>query len=194
MTEKAQLKSGDSLAGRLIIAMPNIGDPRFERSVIYLFAHQDDGAMGLIVNRPTEDLHFGDLLDQLELDSNSDASETQVRFGGPVEVERGFVLHSADYHRNEATLRVDGDISMTATVDILKAMATGRGPSKSLFALGYAGWGPGELEREILENGWLHCEADEAIVFDDDDDTKWARALAKIGVNPSALSAASGSA
>ena len=194
MTEKEQLNSGDSLAGRLIIAMPNIGDPRFERSVIYLFAHQDDGAMGLIVNRPTEDLDFGDLLDQLELEVDGDASDTQVRFGGPVEIERGFVLHSADYHRDEATLRVDDAISMTATVDILKAMAAGGGPSKSLFALGYSGWGPGELEQEILDNGWLHCEADADLVFDNDDDTKWVRALAKIGVNPSALSAASGSA
>ena len=194
MTDTFQHPSGDSLAGRLIIAMPNIGDPRFERSVIYLFAHQDDGAMGLIVNRPTGGLNFGDLLDQLELEVDGETSETQVRFGGPVEIERGFVLHSPDYHRDEATLRVDESISMTATVDILKAIAEGEGPSKALFALGYAGWGPGELEREIVENGWLHCEADSDLVFDDEDDTKWERALAKIGVHPSALSSAFGSA
>ncbi len=194
MTNRPERHSGESLAGRLIIAMPNIGDPRFERSVIYLFAHQADGAMGLIVNRPTDDLRFDDLLEQLDLGIEGDAPQTQVRFGGPVEVERGFVLHSDDYHRDEATMRVDKGISVTATVDILKAMAAGDGPERALFALGYAGWGPGQLEREILENGWLHCEADDAIVFDDEDDTKWSRALAKIGVHPSALSSASGSA
>ncbi|MCI4664656.1 MAG: YqgE/AlgH family protein [Neomegalonema sp.] len=194
MTENSKPPSGDSLVGRMIIAMPNIGDPRFERTVIYLFAHQLDGAMGLIVNRPTDDLHFSDLLDQLELEANEDTNETQIRFGGPVEVGRGFVLHSADYHRADETLRVDDQMSMTTTVDILKAMADGGGPQKALLALGYAGWGPGQLEREILENGWLHCEVDQEIVFDDDDETKWARALAKIGVNPSALSPTAGSA
>lgn len=194
MTKRDELDKGDSLAGRLIIAMPNIGDPRFERSVIYLFAHQEDGAMGLIVNQPADDLSIDDLLDQLDLDIEGDGPTTQVRVGGPVEMERGFVLHSDDYRASDATMKVDDGISVSTTVDILKAIATGDGPEKVLLALGYAGWGPGQLEREILENGWLHCEADVDIVFDDDDETKWSRALAKIGVNPSALSSASGSA
>ena len=185
---------GDRLAGRLIIAMPNIGDPRFERSVIYLFAHEGSGAMGLIVNRITDDVSFPELLSQLKLDITDHIDDTPVRFGGPVEMERGFVLHSADYHRDEATLKVDDDISMTATIDILHAMAAGKGPRKALFALGYAGWGPGQLEREILQNGWLHCEADPELVFDTADDNKWTRALAKIGVDPSLLSTAAGSA
>ncbi|MEO1330183.1 MAG: YqgE/AlgH family protein [Pseudomonadota bacterium] len=180
-------QEGESLAGRIIIAMPNIGDPRFERSVIYLFAHEESGAMGLIVNRQTEDVSFSDLLTQLELERGDEASDVPVRFGGPVEMERGFVLHSPDYHRDEATLKVDGEISMTATVDVLRAMATGAGPRQALFALGYAGWGPGQLENEIRENGWLHCDADCELVFDEVDDTKWTRALAKIGVDPSML-------
>lgn len=184
----------EGLAGRLIIAMPNIGDARFHKSVIYLFAHEDSGAMGLIVNRVTEDVSFPELLDQLELEVTDDLDETPVRFGGPVEMERGFVLHSPDYHREEATLKVDPDISMTATVDILHAIAAGEGPERSLFALGYAGWGPGQLEREIRQNGWLHCEADADLVFDAADETKWTRALAKIGVDPSLLSATAGSA
>ena len=187
-------ESGDKLVGRLIIAMPNIGDPRFERSVIYLFAHEGSGAMGLIVNRITDDVSFPELLSQLKLDITDQIDDTPVRFGGPVEMERGFVLHSADYHREEATLKVDEDISMTATIDILHAMAAGKGPRKALFALGYAGWGPGQLEREILQNGWLHCEADSELVFDMADDVKWTRALAKIGVDPSLLSTAAGSA
>lgn len=184
----------ERLAGRMIIAMPNIGDARFHKSVIYLFAHEDSGAMGLIVNRVTEDVSFLELLGQLELEVSDDLDETPVRFGGPVEMERGFVLHSPDYHREEATLKVDTDISMTATVDILHAIAAGEGPERSLFALGYAGWGPGQLEREIRQNGWLHCEADADIVFDAADETKWTRALAKIGVDPSLLSATAGSA
>lgn len=184
----------ESLTGRMIIAMPNIGDPRFERAVIYLFAHRSHGAMGLIVNRATDEIEFRDLLGQLGLDIGPEAQDIVVRFGGPVEVERGFVLHSPDYYRDEATLRIDDDISMTATVDVLRAMAAGEGPKRALFALGYAGWGPGQLEREIIQNGWLHCEADAELVFDDIDDTKWNRALAKIGVDPSLLSSAAGSA
>lgn len=184
----------NSLAGQLIIAMPNIGDPRFERTVIYLFAHQDNGAMGLIVNKPADDVSFEDLLSQLELTITADIADTLVRFGGPVEVERGFVLHSPDYHRDEATLKVDENVSMTATVDVLKAIAGGYGPERALFALGYAGWGPGQLEREIRENGWLQSPADLELVFDADDASKWGRALALIGVDPSLLSGTAGSA
>lgn len=186
--------NGDSLAGRLIIAMPNIGDPRFERSVVYLLSHKDDGAMGLIVNRSTGDYDFDEILDQLELDIEPGAIEMTVRFGGPVEVGRPFILHSNDYSGPSSTMHGPGEISVTSSADVLEAMAERTGPDRAIFVLGYAGWGPGQLEREILENVWLHCEADNAIVFDDDDETKWTRALAKIGVNPSLLSAMSGSA
>ncbi len=185
---------GDNLSGRLRIAMPNIGDPRFERSVIFMFAHSRAGARGLIINRPTDDVSFVDLLDQLKLEHADDIEAPPVRFGGPVEVERGFVLHSPDYHRDEATVRVDSTFALTATVDVLRAIAEGAGPKRSLFALGYAGWGPGQLEREILSNGWLHCESDPDIVYGDDDDEKWTQALAKIGVSASMLSSTAGSA
>ncbi|MEM1420752.1 MAG: YqgE/AlgH family protein [Pseudomonadota bacterium] len=183
-----------SLAGQMLVAMPGIGDPRFERSVIYIFAHQDSGAMGLVVNHSTRDIDFAELLSQLELELPEGAPTPPVRIGGPVETERGFVLHSPDYHRDEATLKVDDEISMTATVDVLHAIAAGEGPTEAFFALGYAGWGPGQLESEILSNGWLHCQADKDLVFGDDDDDKWGLALEKIGVDPSKLSAASGSA
>lgn len=184
---------GETLAGRLLIAMPAMSDPRFTRAVIYMFVHEPEkGAMGLIVNRPADDLSFNELLSQMDLEPDPEADEPMVRFGGPVEMERGFVLHSPDYHNEEATLEVDDLVSMTATVDVLRAMAGGDGPDRTLFALGYAGWAPGQLEREILANGWLHCEADEALVFDDDDETKWTRAMSKIGVDPSALSNAAG--
>ncbi|MEL6979751.1 MAG: YqgE/AlgH family protein [Pseudomonadota bacterium] len=184
----------ESLAGRFLIAMPNIGDPRFDRSVIYVFSHDDSGARGLIVNRVTRDIAFADLLRQLELEVIADVSATPVRLGGPVEVERGFVLHSPDYYREEATLKVDEAISMTATIDVLKAIAAGRGPERALFALGYAGWGAGQLEREIRQNGWLQTDGDADIVFDPTDDGKWSRALGLLGVDPSLLSSAAGSA
>ncbi len=185
---------GDDLSGRQLIAMSNIGDPRFERAVIFMFAHSRAGARGLIINRPTDDVSFVDLLDQLKLEHAEGIKAPLVRFGGPVEVERGFVLHSPDYHRDEATVRVDSTFALTATVDVLRAIAEGAGPERSLFALGYAGWGPGQLEREILSNGWLHCESDPDIVYGDDDDEKWTQALAKIGVSASMLSSSAGSA
>lgn len=189
----APAEAGESLAGRLLIAMPTILDPRFARTVIYMFVHEaDKGAMGLIVNRLADDVSFNELLTQLELEPLDEDEEPAVRIGGPVEVERGFVLHSSDYHNEDATLKVDGSVSMTATVDILRAASEGEGPREMLFALGYAGWAPGQLEQEMLDNGWLHCEADGDLVFGDGEDDKWTQALAKIGVDPSVLSAAAG--
>lgn len=189
-TSRRGPENDDSLAGKLIIAMPNIGDPRFDRAVIYLFAHRENGAMGLIVNKTADDLSFANLLSE-HMTVSADVADIPVRFGGPVEVTRGFVLHSPDYHR-EATIVVDDEISMTATVDVLKAIAAGRGPDKVLFAVGYAGWGPGQLEREIQENGWLLSPSDLDIVFGDDDPAKWSQALALIGVDPSLLSSSAG--
>ena len=181
------------LTGKLLIAMPGMGDPRFDRSVILMCAHSEDGAMGLIVNKPVPDLAFADLLDQLEIArGDGPKSEIRVHFGGPVEHGRGFVLHSTDYESNSSTLKVDASFGMTATLDILEDIARGDGPRQSFLALGYSGWGPGQLEGEILQNGWLTAEASPDIVFTPDNAAKWSRALASLGIDPLTLSAAAG--
>jgi putative transcriptional regulator len=180
------------LTGKLLIAMPGMGDPRFDKSVVFLCAHSDDGAMGLIVNKPAHDLSFGHLLKQLGVKRGPNGSDIRVHFGGPVEHGRGFVLHSDDYAGGEATLHVDDRFAMTATMDILQAIAVGEGPERSIMALGYAGWGPGQLESEILQNGWLTAEAAPDLVFSEDNPAKWGRALKTLGIDPVALSAVSG--
>ncbi len=182
----------NSLAGQLLVAMPQMEDPRFARSVIYLCAHSGEaGAMGLVINKLLGSLSMAELLAQLEIEAAGPAKGRPVHFGGPVEPGRGFVLHTDDY-REDATLPVAGNISVTATLDILRAIGKGRGPRQSLFALGYAGWAPGQLDAEIQANGWLSVAADEAIVFDPDHDAKWRRALGKLGVEPSTLSSDAG--
>ena len=183
--------SFQSLAGQLLIAMPHMSDPRFVRTVIYMVAHTEDGAMGLVVNRLLESISFPDLLSQLGISMPERPREIRVHFGGPVETGRGFVLHSTDYIQ-DATLQVDDLVSLTATVDILRDIAGGDGPRHCLLALGYAGWGPGQLEHEIQNNGWLHAPADEDLVFGTDLDHKWDRAVKKIGVDLTKLSGASG--
>src|SRR5690242_13974941 len=180
-----------SLAGQLLVAMPQMQDPRFARSVIYLCAHNEEGAMGLIVNKLLESLTLPDLLKQLDIAAEGLRGTAPVHVGGPVDSGRGFVLHSVDYVE-EATLVVGGQFGLTATLDILRAMGRGAGPRRCLMALGYAGWGPGQLDAEIQANGWLHVAADEAIVFDEDLSDKWQRAIAKIGVDPFALSGEAG--
>jgi putative transcriptional regulator len=183
------------LDGQLLVAMPVMGDPRFERSVIYLCAHSADGAMGIMVNRPAGSIDFPELLVQLNIINKDDqiklpetAESMQVLRGGPVDTGRGFVLHSSDFYIENATLRIDQDVCLTATIDILKAIAKGNGPKHAILALGYAGWRPGQLEAEIQGNGWLHCDADADLVFGDDVEDKYARALRKIGVDPGMLS------
>jgi len=180
------------LSGKLLIAMPGMGDPRFEKSVVFLCAHSPEGAMGLIVNKPTTDLSFDELLKQLGIEREPGARDIRVHFGGPVEHGRGFVLHSADYMSADTTLRIDDRIGLTATVDILESIAHGQGPRESLLALGYAGWGPGQLEGEIVQNGWLTSEADPEIVFAADDGSKWGRALKALGIDPLTLSSSAG--
>lgn len=180
------------LSGKLLIAMPGMGDPRFDRSVIFVCAHSEDGAMGLIVNKPAPDLRFEALLEQLGIVQTGRARPIRVHFGGPVEHARGFVLHSADYGGEGKTLRVDERFGMTATLDVVEAIARGAGPSASLLALGYAGWGPGQLEDEIGRNGWLTCDAAPDLVFSDHDERKWQRALKTLGVDPLSLSAVAG--
>ena len=175
------------LAGQLLIAMPGMKDPRFEKTVIYMCAHNSDGAMGLVVNRALESLTFPDMLEQLEIAPLDTSGQINVHFGGPVESGRGFVLHSSDYLQ-EATMMVDNDVALTATVDILKAIADGDGPRQSLLALGYSGWGPGQLDSEIKSNGWLHVAADSDLVFGTNLENKWELAMSKLGIDPRMLS------
>ena len=179
------------LPGQLLIAMPSMTDPRFEKSVIYMCAHNSDGAMGLVINRAIDSLTFPELLEQLEIDPGSGGDNIRVLFGGPVEQARGFVLHSPDYLQ-DASLVVDDNVVLTATIDILRAIADGTGPNNCLLALGYAGWGAGQLDSEIKSNGWLSVDADEDLVFGCDLDEKWERAMTKIGIDPRMLSDAAG--
>ncbi len=180
------------LQGQLLIAMPGMGDLRFERSVIFLCKHSEEGAMGLIVNKPAPELSFADLLGQLKIQSTVDLKATRVHFGGPVEHGRGFVLHSAEYHVAESSEAVGPDFAMTATIDILQDMARGEGPERALLALGYAGWGAGQLEGEIQANGWLTAPADVELVFGTRDREKWGAALRSISIDPRLLSAEGG--
>lgn len=180
------------LTGKLLIAMPGMGDPRFAHSVVFMCAHSPEGAMGLILNKPTGDLHLHDLLEQLQITTGAEMLNRPVYFGGPVESGRGFVLHERGYHSSISTLDVDARFAMTATMDILEDLAQGRGPLKAMIALGYAGWGPGQLEGEIAQNGWLTCEADLSLVFDQPDATKWEAALKTLGIDALALSADAG--
>ncbi len=179
------------LTGKLIVAMPAMGDPRFERAVILVCAHSPDGAMGLIVNKPLPDLSFSELLTQLKI-PHSNGRDIRVLFGGPVERGRGFVLHSTDYSGGQATTVVAGSFGMTATLDVLEALAKGRGPAQAILALGYSGWGPGQLESEIARNDWLTGEASEGLIFGHEDPRKWAKALHGMGIDPVSLSPSAG--
>src|SRR5262249_11687920 len=180
------------LEGQLLVAMPVMTDRRFARSVIYMCAHSADGPMGLIINQRAPHIRFPELLKRLSiaapgLEGEADAVDIDVHVGGPVETERGFVLHSPDYFVADATLPIGEGVSLTATVDILKAIAKGRGPDKAILALGYSGWRAGQLETEIQANGWLHCPADPDILFDRDLEQKYGRAMSRIGIDPSHL-------
>ena len=180
------------LGGKLMVAMPGLSDPRFDRAVILICAHSDEGAMGLILNKPVPDLSFDRLLDQLNLPRGAAGRDIRVHFGGPVERGRGFVLHSTDYTGGPATMRVAGGFGMTATLDVLEAMANGAGPRRALLALGYAGWAPGQLEGEIARNDWLTADAAEEVVFAADDAGKWRAALRQLGIDPITLSGTAG--
>lgn len=187
------------LDGQVLVAMPTMQDERFSRSVIYLCAHSSEGAMGIIINQPAPNIRFSDLLVQLDVIPGEGLIElptqgeiVRVLKGGPVETQRGFVLHSADYFIKDSTLPINGGICLTATLDILKAIANGSGPQSAVLALGYAGWAPGQLENEIQANGWLNCEADSTLIFDADVDRKYDLALRKIGVDPAMLSSEAG--
>lgn len=187
------------LDGQMLIAMPSMQDDRFSRTVIYVCAHSTEGAMGIVVNQPAPHINFPDLLVQLEVIPASDmiqlptrAETVRVLKGGPVETGRGFVLHSADFFIEDSTLPIDDGVCLTATLDILKAIANGSGPASAVLALGYAGWAAGQLETEIQGNGWLHCPADPDLIFGGNTETKYDRALRKIGINPAMLSSEAG--
>ncbi len=193
------MNASSYLDGQMLLAMPGIGDPRFERSLIYMCAHSEEGAMGIIVNKHASDINFPDLLEKLgiisdgeQIDLPGEVREMQVHVGGPVETGRGFVLHSTDYFASDCTLPIDASVGLTATLDVLRAIVEGNGPKQSLLALGYSGWGPGQLEAEIQSNGWLHCEATSDLIFNDNLDEKYDAALAKIGIDPRLLSSEAG--
>lgn len=187
------------LDGHLLIAMPAMSDPRFERSVIYMCAHSGEGAMGIAVNQQAANITFPELLNQLSIIGEGEEirlpeplKSKPVHVGGPVETGRGFVLHSADYFIDNNTLPIDEGVCLTATLEILKAIAGGKGPVRSLLALGYSGWAAGQLETEIQENGWLTCPADPELIFGENMEQKYERALEKIGVDPAKLASSSG--
>ena len=202
LTRKALAKSaaeksagGSYLDGQMLIATPTMQDERFSRSVIYICAHSSEGAMGIVVNQPASNISFPDLLVKLDVIPATDlitlpsrAGGVKVLKGGPVETERGFVLHSADFFIENSTLPIDRGICLTATLDILKAIAKGKGPESAILALGYAGWAPGQLETEIHDNGWLHCQADPELLFGTDIGAKYTKAMQKIGIRPGMLS------
>jgi putative transcriptional regulator len=188
-------KEAGYLDGQLLVAMPGMSDERFARSVIYLCAHSPEGAMGIVLNRPASDLSFPDLLVQLDIVPKSErirlpqqVDRMQVLMGGPVETSRGFVLHSPDFYIDQSTLPIDDEVCLTATIDILRAIARGEGPANAVLALGYAGWSAGQLENEIQANGWLNCPADAELIFNSSIEAKYIQALRKIGIDPAMLS------
>jgi putative transcriptional regulator len=194
MSRPPRRSSGEGyLDGQLLLAMPVMSDPRFSRSVIYMCAHSEDGAMGLVINQRASHISFPDLLSKLNIVPSTaegisdDVRGMSIHVGGPVETGRGFVLHSSDYFVNDATLPIENGVCLTATIDILRAIAAGNGPNRAILALGYAGWSPGQLESEIQANGWLNCPADPDLIFGTDLESKYGRALAKIGIDPSHL-------
>lgn len=197
LRQKKPASGSGFLDDQFLIAMPGMKDERFSRSVIYICAHNDDGAIGLMINR-AQQLLFPDLLVQLGIMNEHEAirlppraRDFVVRDGGPVDRSRGFVLHSGDY-RVESSMPVSDDICLTATVDILRAISVGRGPRRALMALGYSGWAPGQLENEIAGNGWLTCPATPELLFDADIESKYDRILDAIGINLAHLSPSAG--
>ncbi|WP_414475057.1 YqgE/AlgH family protein [Microvirga sp. M2] len=183
------------LDGQMLVAMPGMMDERFARAVIYVCAHSPEGAMGIILNRPAGNLNMPDLLVQLEIVPEPErihlperVGRIQVLMGGPVETSRGFVLHSPDFHLAQSTLPIDDGVCLTATIDILRAIAQGRGPQQAVLALGYAGWGAGQLEHELQANGWLICPADAELIFSTPAEIRYEMALRRIGIEPAMLS------
>ena len=190
---EAEKKDDNYLAGRLLLAMPAMGDPRFHKAVIYMCAHDENGAMGLVINHTLPGIDLSQLLQQLHIPpgAQNKTLESPVMSGGPVETARGFVLHSNDFQQSD-TIRIDNHFSVTGTIDALKAIASGDGPENMLFILGYAGWSPGQLDTEIQQNAWLVADPDPELIFGAAPDEKWTRAVKKLGVDPGMLSGDAG--
>jgi len=184
-------RPADRLAGQILVAMPSLSDPIFSQTVIFLCAHGEDGAMGIVLNRALQQPSFAGLLQQLDIQPSPPQRAIRLCAGGPVEGARGFVLHTTDW-REDSTLEIDGTFALTTSLDVLKAIAEGAGPRACLLALGYAGWGPGQLEAELAENAWLSVPPDESLVFDDQDETRWRRAMQKLHIDPLSLSPLAG--
>ena len=192
----------DTLKGQFLVATPDIGDERFAEAVIYLIAHGDDGAMGLVVNQPMDDMHLSDVLAEIDLEDDGDDAiriperllHQSVFKGGPVDSSRGFVLHTSDYFRDGNSFAVDGDVCLTATLDVLRAMMSGKGPDASLLALGYCEWSAGQLENELRTNGWLTAAPSKELLFSLPASKKYEAALAALGVTRATLSPVAGNA
>jgi len=181
-----------SFRGKFLLATPNMGDPRFRFAVIYVVNHDSSGAMGIIVNKKKGDLHISDLLDQIGISGNVRVADTPVLRGGPVDIDRGFVLHSADYFQPETSLKISDTLFLTSTKDVLEALVSDDAPSRAMLAIGYAGWGPGQLEAELADNAWLIADSDDALIFSNDLSGKWGNALTEMGIDPSTLSHSGG--
>ena len=183
-----------NLSGKFLIALPGMGDPRFEKSVIYMCSHTDDGSMGIMINKAKGEIVISDLLGQIGIEGDVTVADTPVLNGGPVDIERGFVLHTADYYNKETSLRLSATLALTSTKDILKALTSDEAPDLAVLAVGYSGWGSGQIESEIAQNAWMVVEAMESLIFEIGLEDKWAKALATIGVTPEMLSHVGGSA
>ncbi len=181
-----------NLAGKFLIALPGMGDPRFRQAVIYVCSHDRSGAMGLVINKSKGPLTLSDMLEHAEVSGDVKVADTPVLSGGPVDLDRGFVLHSPDYHKEDASLQLSETLSLTGTRDVLEALVSDNSPAKAVMAVGYSGWGEGHIERELQENAWLTVEADEALIFDTDMDSKWERAIGQLGITPDMLAHSGG--
>ena len=190
MTDSSTVKLG----GRLLIATPEMGDPRFKNAVIYICSHDRTGAMGIIINKPKDDLYLSDMLGNIGIEGEVRVADTPVLSGGPIDIDRGFVLHSADYFKRETSLKLSDTLNLTSTKDILEALVQKASPSRAMLAIGYSGWGAGQIEREIGDNAWIVTETDEALIFDTDFDGKWSKALGSLGIKPEMLARKGGSA
>jgi len=183
---------GESYKGQILLATPDMGDPRFSRAVIYICGHDESGAMGIIINKSKDGLHISDLLDRIGISGQVRIADRPVLSGGPVDIDRGFVLHSGDYYKENSGLKVTDTLSLTSTKDVLEALVTDQAPKRAMLAVGYAGWDGGQLEKELAQNAWLITPADDALVFGDDLDGKWHQALKTMGIDPAALASTGG--
>ena len=182
------------LKGRLLIATPDMGDPRFRSAVIYICSHDSGGTMGIMINKPKGNLQLSDMLGNIGIEGDVQAADTPVLLGGPVDIDRGFVLHSADYFRTETSLKLSDTLNLTTSKDILISLVSDEAPQKAMLAIGYSGWGAGQVEREVQDNVWIVADADEALIFDTDLNGKWKKALGSMGIRPEMLSRTGGSA